>query len=419
MLYLFLKVLVRITLKLFFKKIYITGLEHLKHDRPQLISSNHPNGFLEPLIMACFFPKSLHFLVRGDVFENRILKPLLQATHQIPIFRFRDGFSKLRENSQTMDASLQVLLEKKNLLIFVEGGTESIKRLRPLQKGIVRLAYQVVESNDELDVEVLSIGINFTYGDRFNREVMLSIGPPIEVKKYYAHFLQDKISGYEVLLQDIATSMKERIIHLDDAAGASIFERLVVIQRGFISSNLFPVFMADETPLRREIKLADAINTLNQQKKSEIQDDLKKIKSLLASQGLDFSCFNKKPINVRKALLLALGLIPAVLGFVLHSLPILGAVWFTKTKVKQKEFKASILMISVLVLTLIWYISIFAVVVFTGASLLIIPIVMILGLWSRWYYTYWEDTLFITTKTWTQLREKCLSLVRNKDLIQV
>ncbi len=56
--------------------------------------------------MDCFFPKDLPFLVRGDIFNNPVLLPLLRSTNQIPIFRFRDGFSKLRENSQTMVESV-------------------------------------------------------------------------------------------------------------------------------------------------------------------------------------------------------------------------------------------------------------------------------------------------------------------------
>ncbi|MFN8338031.1 MAG: 1-acyl-sn-glycerol-3-phosphate acyltransferase [Saprospiraceae bacterium] len=173
MVYQFLKILVGFTLKIFFRKIYISGTEHVQNNKAQLVASNHPNGFLEPLIMACFFSKDLHFLVRGDVFDNPFLKPLLIATHQIPIFRFRDGFSKLRENSQTMDESTQVLIDKKNLLIFAEGGTQSIKKLRPLQKGIARIAFQTLEKQPDLDLEILPVGINFTEPSKFNKEVML------------------------------------------------------------------------------------------------------------------------------------------------------------------------------------------------------------------------------------------------------
>jgi 1-acyl-sn-glycerol-3-phosphate acyltransferase len=146
MLYSFLRILVGFTLRIFFRKIYIIGTVHVRADKPQLIASNHPSGFLEPLIMACFFPKPLHFLVRGDVFDNPFLRPLLRGTNQIPVFRFRDGFSRLRENSQSIDESLDVLKNNQNLLIFAEGNTQSIKKLRPLQKGISRIAFQSMET---------------------------------------------------------------------------------------------------------------------------------------------------------------------------------------------------------------------------------------------------------------------------------
>lgn len=48
MLYNFLRVLVRISLKIFFRKTYTSGTENVKKDRPQLIESNQLNGFLGP-----------------------------------------------------------------------------------------------------------------------------------------------------------------------------------------------------------------------------------------------------------------------------------------------------------------------------------------------------------------------------------
>ncbi|MBL0102155.1 MAG: 1-acyl-sn-glycerol-3-phosphate acyltransferase [Saprospiraceae bacterium] len=138
-------------------------------------------------------------MVRGDVFENPFLRPILKSTHQIPIFRFRDGFSKLRENSHTIDESLQVLIENKNLLIFAEGSTESVKKLRPLQKGIVRIAFQALEKNPELELEILPVGLNFTYPTDFNEEVMLQVGQPILVQKYFESYKTDKtkhMNGY-------------------------------------------------------------------------------------------------------------------------------------------------------------------------------------------------------------------------------
>jgi 1-acyl-sn-glycerol-3-phosphate acyltransferase len=173
MLYKIFKVIVSFTLKIFFRKIYLSGLENLDNSKPQILASNHPNGFLEPLLMACFFTRPLYFLVRGDVFDNKFLKPILVATHQIPIFRFKDGFSKMRENTQTLQASSDVLLDGKCLLIFAEGSTKCIKMLRPLQKGLSRITFDTLARDPNIDLEILPVGINFTHNTLFNKEVMI------------------------------------------------------------------------------------------------------------------------------------------------------------------------------------------------------------------------------------------------------
>src|SRR5690606_19756395 len=128
------------------------------------------------------FPRDLYFLVRGDLFENKIIKYFLEATHQIPIYRFKDGFSKLRNNADSIQAATDVLVKNKCLLIFVEGGTKSIKKLRPLQKGFVRMASEAVQKNPQIDLEILPLGINFSDSTTFRSEVMIKIQTPVSIQ---------------------------------------------------------------------------------------------------------------------------------------------------------------------------------------------------------------------------------------------
>jgi len=73
-----------IAIRVFYGKIEVSGLENVPKDGPLLIASNHPNGFLEPIIMACLFPRDLHFMVRGDGFRKNgsILFSLIQIRFQ-------------------------------------------------------------------------------------------------------------------------------------------------------------------------------------------------------------------------------------------------------------------------------------------------------------------------------------------------
>jgi len=406
MFYSFLKVLVRFVLKIFFRKIHITGIEHVQLTKPQLIASNHPNGFLEPLVMACFFPKPLHFLVRGDVFDNPLLKPLLTSTNQIPIFRFRDGFSKLRENSQTMDESIKVLLEKKNLLIFAEGGTESIKKLRPLQKGISRIAFQAIEKNPDLDLEILPVGINFTYPSLFNRTVMLRVGKPIKVQSYLNQFIIDPKLTHQSLLDDIHDGMKNNIIHLDDQSRINIFEKLLLLLRSKTSLNYLPVLVGNTDQIDQEKILAEKVDTLDETVLIKVKKDIKAMEHDLKQKKATLDEIAKQPLNLERAMILIVGFVPAFVGLMSNGLPIILANLFTKTNVKNIEFRASILMIGNLLLFFIFYLIVFTLSLIFSWPIWLILVSIILGFWLRVYYEYY------TTTTW-KLNKKQLDTFKN------
>ncbi len=399
MFYKFLKILVGFSLKIFFKKIFVSGIEHIKSDKPQLIASNHPNGFLEPLIMACYFPKDLHFLVRGDVFDKKWLRPILISTHQIPIFRFRDGFSKLRENAGTMDESFKILMENKNLLIFAEGGTESIKKLRPLQKGIARIAFQVLEKNPDLDLEIIPTGINFTYPTRFNKEVMLQVGEPIKVKPYFALYLTDKNKAIDQLLSDIYQRMLQQIVHLEDQSKMHLFEDTIISKRASTPKGLLPILCKDSSRFELEKTHSDNINQLDPENLDQSSNQIKLLKTKAKHNKIQWTSLSKRKITLSEILILFLGAIPSLLGYVSHMIPLFAGKSFTKAKVSQKEFKASILFVITLLFIIIWYIIILTLFLIFSIPLWWLGIIFIGGLCLKVYYTIITDTCFNQCET--------------------
>lgn len=411
MLYSFLRILVGFTLRIFFRKIYIIGTVHVRADKPQLIASNHPSGFLEPLIMACFFPKPLHFLVRGDVFDNPFLKPLLRGTNQIPVFRFRDGFSRLRENSQSIDESLDVLKNNQNLLIFAEGNTQSIKKLRPLQKGISRIAFQSMENNSASELEILPVGINFSQFLSFDEVVMLRIGPPVKVKEYMSEYNLDKNKGHQKILDDVYHEMKKNVIHLDHQERIHVFEKLCLLRNMEYIEGYTPFFSTTPDKLDRDICLAQKTDALDSDKLTMVKDELHNFEQHLKSMGKSFKDLNKRPFNVLKLLILILGFIPAFLGLIFHVIPLTGGYLFMKKNVDQLEFKSSILMVSTLVLLMIFYIILFVVVILFDIPLFLMLAGFLCGLWLRFYYTEMKSFSLISSNTYENIRKKAASIL--------
>jgi 1-acyl-sn-glycerol-3-phosphate acyltransferase len=385
MLYALLKVIVGFTLRIFYRKIYINGTEFIKDGRPQLIASNHPNGFMEPLVMACFFDKPLHFLVRGDVFDKKWLKPLLVATNQIPIFRFRDGFSKLRENSATMDESTKVLLANNTLLIYAEGSTSGQRTLRPLQKGLARIAFTVLEADHDTKLEILPAGVFFTHPTQFGEEVHLSIGQPIRVQDYKDLYEADPKSAYAKILQDIYDAMLNHVVHLDDVGNTPLLEKIMYLGQMHKTDPYLPISVRSREKLDKYMDYADRINKANINV-VEVETKMSVLELELSKQKYSLQDLRKKPLRLGSLLILIFGFLPAILGMITNSLPIWAGKTFAKNKVTQSEFFACIWMSVTIVFFLIYYGVVIFIIHLNNFPWYILPIMILCGLWSRYYY---------------------------------
>lgn len=370
MVYAFLKVWANWVLRIYFRKVKVHGIENVPEDRALLIASNHPNGFLEPITMACLFPKPLHFLVRGDVFENPIARFWLEQTNQIPIFRFKDGFENLRKNNKSIEISLKKLQEGESILIFVEGGTKAQKRLRPLQKGLSRIAFQVLEKDNDLQLDILPVGMNYFDNRKFRSESILSVGKPMSANTYFQQYRDDVNTGIRTLTKDIATEIKKHVIHLDDLEDTPLLDNMLLLKKAMQKHKALPFINEDNHSLTADKQVANNINLLNKEEKTTW---INRSKSIIDKYGYDallnrYHSTNSMFINL---LLLLLLFIPAVTGLVFNAIPFFGARTLALSKASKSIFFMSIWFSAFAILGLVYY------------FILIMISVLVLG-WKGW-----------------------------------
>ncbi len=389
MIYAFLKVWTNWVVRIFFRKINTKGIENVPKDRALLIASNHPNGFVEPITMACLFPKPLHFLVRGDVFEKPGARFWMEQTNQIPIFRFKDGFENLRKNNKSIEISLKKLQDGESILIFVEGGTKAQKRLRPLQKGLSRIAFQVLEKDENLKLDILPVGLNYFDNRKFRSESILSVGQPMSANAYFDKYKEDVNGGIRTLTKDIATEIKKNVIHLDDLKDTDLLNNLLLLRKGLQNHSALPIVNVEAHSLTADKAIANEINTRNEQEKNEW---LSKTKSIIDTYGYKqlvnrYHSRNAKFVNLILVLVLA---IPALVGVVVNSIPFFGARALANATAKKSIFFMSIWLSGFAVFSILFYLiaTIVCCIIFGSLGLLILlglPLFTITMLWlDRW-----------------------------------
>ena len=146
MLYYITKFLSKVGFRVFFRKIYFSNQESIQNDKPIIFAVNHPTAFLDPALIGTFMQPIVHFIVRGDIFNSKMVRAILASLKMFPIFRFRDGYSNLKNNQATLAVCYKSLSRGENILILAEGETKHEKRLRPIQKGTARMAFGAIEN---------------------------------------------------------------------------------------------------------------------------------------------------------------------------------------------------------------------------------------------------------------------------------
>jgi 1-acyl-sn-glycerol-3-phosphate acyltransferase len=362
MVYKLLRFIVRICLWIFFKKIYLSGDEHFHDDEPYFLACNHPMGFMEPLLLACFLKRDLHFLTRGDMFDNPIMKPLLVATNEIPIYRGKDGFSNLRNNVKTLEATTKALKNNSAIVIYIEGSTQMVKWLRPLQKGMARMSLRAMDQSKGLKPKVLPIGMSFTEPLKFRSEVIIRINKSIEVEDYYSLYKENKNEAFNQLTDETFAAMQKSMIDVhEDRLDA--YESISQMWRTKKKLSFLPIVVKNDERFREEKALANKINILDEEKLKQLHYGADKW-----SQEASAIKSTYHPIWI----------IPAIVGYVFNWLPAKLATWFADTMVESMVFYSTIRMVSGLVTFLIYYISIIVVIIIVCWCYLWIPLAGVL-----------------------------------------
>jgi hypothetical protein len=188
--------------------------------------------------------------------------------------------------------------------------------------------------------------------------------------------------------------MKKNVIHIEDQDRIHLFEKLVIILRSKVFTPYLPVFIKDNNALDQEKELAEKIDGLDEVTLLKVKSEIKTLEQSLKKKKEDLHVLTKQPLDILSAMILILGFVPAVCSLLLNGLPILLASFFTKTKVKHVEFKASILMIGNLLLFVIYYKLLFITAFVFGWPLWYVIVVILLAFWLRFYYEYYTTTSF-------------------------
>lgn len=347
----------RITAYVYYRRVIIDGLSNLPKEGPVIVASNHPNSFLDAILLGCYLPRSLHFIARSDVFNAPWKRWILHNLQMIPIYRLQEGIENLDKNKETFQRCYDVLRRNSVINIYAEGICVQEKRLRKLKKGTARIALEYV-SQYNAPLAVVAVGLNYMEPRKFRKELIIGVSQPFNALEFKEEYKQNPAVAINAFNELLTRRFRTQVIHIEDRQQEAIIDKAILqfrkklnFQHGFLHYN---TGVLDQ--------LIAFTNKINEGK-------------IVPSA----STHPRKRKRTLMSALLAVGKLPGVL---INGLPVLAAMRLTKSKVRLNEFKDSVLIASAMIFSLLYAIVIFLISVsFSPTFAVVFLIAMAFSAW--------------------------------------
>lgn len=396
---------VKIGINTFYKKHEAVGQENVPyHNKPILFAVNHQNAFLDPILTTVVGNQNTYYLTRADIFKKPFLNKLFRGIYMLPIFRQRDGGDPIEKNKITFGECHDLLKDNNIIIIFPEGNHNNKKNLRPIKKGLVRIGYGADDKyNNELDVKVIPVGLNYSEYTGFQSEFLINFGEPISLNDYKAEREENEPRVINTITHDIREGMRKQMIDIRkldyyDAIHEMLFLFPEQIKKvaGEKEESLIAKFRSQKQFISKIEALIETETSVAEQ----LNEKAKSVIDYTKKNGLKYWLFNKEDYSFPSLLVAILGLIIGlpfhIYGMVNNYIPYKIPVWFVNSKIKDITFHGSFKMaFGVLFFKIFWILQTIIVSLLTGDYIWVLYLAT-LPLSAIFSWNYWK--LFLKTR---------------------
>ncbi len=333
---------------LYYRKFQVNGWENVPQDKPVIFAISHRNAFMDSLAFVNIKSTQVWQLARGDAFNNKAAEKLFYFFHMLPIWRERDGVDTKAMNDPTFDACADILAKNGQIGIYPEGNCVDEEHIRPLKKGICRIAFLAEERYDfELDVHIIPVGISYSASEKFKKWQLVNFGKPILLKGYSESYKTNPAQTINVLKDAIEMGMQQTTVHVEYS---QFHQDIVEISRMVARENILKASIKYEpiTKLQEEqivSKKLENLRTENHEALETLVGDFHSYKQEITQHHFKENTFDKAKHHTLAIAFMALYFLfflPVfIYGFIVNYLPYSIPHWYAKNKLKQKIFWSS------------------------------------------------------------------------------
>src|SRR5213079_1956402 len=101
--------ILRLTLRVYFRRIEVTGRDNVPPEDAVIFVLNHPNALVDPAFLLCLAPRRVAFVAKAALFSMPVIGHLVRALDSLPAYRRQDEGRDTSRNIETFTAARKLL----------------------------------------------------------------------------------------------------------------------------------------------------------------------------------------------------------------------------------------------------------------------------------------------------------------------
>ena len=201
---------------------------------PVLLVGNHPNGLVDPVLLADASARAVCFLGKAPLFEMPLLGRVLRGLKALPVYRSQDG-ADTASNARTFEAVFEALGRGEVVCLFPEGRSHDEPALLALKTGAARMALGAESrAGFALGLAIVPVGLVYRAKPAFRSRVAVWTGAALTCADLAELHTRDERAAVLALTERIAAGLRAVMLELEgweDLPLLELAERILFTER--------------------------------------------------------------------------------------------------------------------------------------------------------------------------------------------
>jgi len=229
----------RFWLWFFFKAVDVRHPDRVPRGGPVLLCINHPNNFIDSLVVGAAVPRKVHYLATAALFRNPLVARFLLTAGAIPVWRKQDERSQdspapTDRNADTFAACADAFERGALIAIYPEGTTHAEARVQRIKTGAARIAL-AWEAAHPRTLAMLPVGLTFEARKSFRARVLVSFGAALPLHAYVTAYREDPVKAVDALTRHLQASMEAEVVNVERIDDAQLLQSIEALYRDVLA----------------------------------------------------------------------------------------------------------------------------------------------------------------------------------------